>query len=448
MLQEIIMTFLKYAAYYFLGINLVYGVLALLSWFKIKKFKKDQELHTNDKLPGVSFVIPAFNEESIIVETLQTYLSLPQSNKEIIVINDGSHDQTFKILQVMFQLKRTSEGSEIFKSLSYPELMVIESKHQGKAESLNTGIRLSKYELICTMDADTIPTADGVEAALRNFAYDPELLAAGGIIQVLNSPVLKKNIPAHNKSKNWLISFQSIEYLRTFLCVRLGWSYIGSTSLISGAFCMLRKEAWKKVGGFRYNSVTEDLDLIIRLRKAYPGFHNKFRIIPVTTCYTQVPQDKKHLMVQRMRWQMGLIETLSRHLDLIFNPGHGFLGLFAIPYSWLVEIISPLFEIIALVAVPFALIQGWINYETVGLYLGLGLIFNISITLFGNHLDNRHVSFFKKWSYSKTILVCLLFNFGYKQLTSWWRLLAVVKSFKKGYRWGDKPRQEIIHSPV
>jgi cellulose synthase/poly-beta-1,6-N-acetylglucosamine synthase-like glycosyltransferase len=448
MLQEIIITFLKYAAIYFFAINLIYGALAILSWFKIKKFKRDQLLHNNDELPGVSFIIPAFNEQSLIVETLQTYLSLPQKNKEIIVVNDGSHDQTFKVLQVMFQLKRIAEGSSIFRSLSYPELLVLESVHQGKAESLNAGIRLSQYDLICTMDADTIPTAHGVEAALRNFSYDSELLAAGGIIQVLNSPVLKKNAPASNTSSNWLISFQSLEYLRTFLCVRLGWSFLGSTSLISGAFCMLKKEAWRKVGGFRFNSITEDLDLIIRLRKAYPGFHNKFRIIPVTTCYTQVPQDKKHLMVQRMRWQMGLVETLSRHLDLIFHPGHGFLGLFAIPYSWLVEIISPLFEIIALFTVPFALIQGWIQLETVAVYLSLGLIFNIGITLFGNHLDNKHVSLFKKWSYSKTILVCLMFNLGYKQMTSWWRLLAVMKSFRKGYRWGEKPRQEIIHHPV
>ncbi len=435
MLQEICLFLLKFTAVYFLSINFLYGTLMLLSWLKVKKYRREVKVHSSpDKIPAVSFIIPAFNEESLIVETLQTYMSLPQDKKEIIVINDGSHDQTFKLLQTMFQLKRREDSNGAFESITHPNLLVLEAAHMGKAQALNFGISEAKYDLICTMDADTIPTARGVEGCLRAFAQDPKLVASGGVIQVLNS-----------KKSGWLTTFQSIEYLRTFLCERLGWSLLGSTTLISGAFCMVKKEAWKKIGGFRVNSITEDLDLIVRLRKAYPGQNHRFRILPITTCYTQVPKSFKHLMVQRIRWQLGLVETLSKNLDLCFHPAHGILGMVAIPYSWLVEVFSPILEITALIVIPFALFQEWIDYRHVLFYLMAGLIFNVTITLFGIYLDNRYVSRNKNWSCIKSTFHSTILHFGYKQLMSWWRLLALFKSFKKHHEWGDKPRHEINH---
>lgn len=433
MVQELCLLFLKLAALYFFSINLLYGILMLLSWVKVKRYRHEIKTHPGpENVPAVSFIIPAFNEESLIVETIQTYLSLPQDKKEIIVINDGSHDQTFRLLQTMFQLKRVEENSGMFRSITSPDLIVLEATHLGKAQALNYGINHAKYDLICTMDADTIPTDRGVEGCLRAFATDPKLIAVGGVIQTL-------------KAKGMLTTFQGLEYLRTFLCERLGWSLMGSTTLISGAFCMLKKEAWRKVGGFRLNSITEDLDMIVRLRKVFPGQKHRFRILPITTCYTQVPKDTKHLMVQRMRWQLGLVETLARNIDLCFHPGHGILGLVAIPYSWLVEVLSPILEITALVVIPYALFQGWIDGQLVLFYLLAGLTFNIAITLFGIYLDNRYVSRNRNWSCLKSAFNTALLHFGYKQLTSWWRLLALIKSFRKKRDWGDKPRAEIMH---
>lgn len=431
MVQEICLLLLKFTGVYFFTINFLYGILMLLSWVKIKKYRRDQKkFAATDKVPAVSFIIPAFNEESLIVETIQTYLGLPQDKKEIIVINDGSHDKTFKLLQTMFQLRRIEENSSIFHSITYPDLIVLETTHMGKAQALNFGINHARYDLICTMDADTIPTARGVEGCLRAFTQDSKLVAAGGVIQTLNA-------------KGWLTTFQSLEYLRTFLCERLGWSLMGSTTLISGAFCMVKKEAWHKIGGFRHDSITEDLDLIVRLRKAYPGQNHRFRILPITTCHTQVPKDTKHLMVQRMRWQLGLVETLARNIDICFNPAHGVLGLVAIPYSWLVEVFSPLLEFTALLIIPYALFEGWIDPQLVAFYLCAGLIFNVTITLFGIYLDNRYVSRNKNWSCVKSAFHTIVLHLGYKQLTSWWRLLALFRSFGKKYEWGEKPRQEI-----
>jgi cellulose synthase/poly-beta-1,6-N-acetylglucosamine synthase-like glycosyltransferase len=252
MMKDFAIFTLYFSGIYFLCINIFYGLLMLFSWLKIRVYnQRERHLNLDRYRTGVSFIVPAFNEESLIVETIQTYLSLDYPRKEIIIINDGSKDQTFRLLQIMFQLRRTGADSTQFSSITYPELKVIQAEHRGKAHALNTGIMHASNEIICTMDADTIPTREGVEAALKAFEWDPGLMAVGGIIQVLNTHVLKDNSPLKHMPQSWPTKFQTIEYIRTFLCVRLGWSFIRSTSLISGAFCMLKKKAWGKVGGFK-----------------------------------------------------------------------------------------------------------------------------------------------------------------------------------------------------
>lgn len=448
MLIEICLLSLKIIAVYFLSINFVYAVLMLLSWLKIRRYENHKKnVQSNLQIPGVSFIIPAFNEETLIVETIQTYLALPQGKKEIIVINDGSHDQTFKLLQTMYQLRKET-NELIYRSITQPELRVLEAPHMGKAQALNLGVEFATHDLICTMDADTIPSAEGVDACLKAFAEDKKLIAAGGVIQVLSSKVLKNNSPLKDEVNELLPTFQRIEYLRTFVCERLGWSYLGATVLISGAFCMIKRQAVKQVGGFSHRSITEDFDLIMRLRRYYQAEKGRFRILPVTTCYTQVPRTLKHLKLQRIRWQLGLVQTLCQHISLIFHPGHGPFGLLGVPYLWLVEVFSPILALVAWIAVPYALINGWITWELVLFYLGVGVVFNMFITLVGIRLDNKYLSRMKAWSCLNHTFHTVLIHFGYKQLNTWWRLIALMRSFRRGASWGEKPREEIIHQTI
>ncbi len=447
MLKEICMLLLVSMAFYFLAVNFIYALMMVFSWIKIKKFQ-GRTTQKNLDLPPVSYIIPAYNEASLIVETIQTYLSLPEEKKEIIVIDDGSQDQTIRLLQTMFQLRKSPDDEMLFHSITRPELKILKAPHTGKAQALNLGVSYSSYDLICTMDADTVPDARGVEACLSSFHHNSKLIAAGGVIQVLSAQVLKDNLPLITRGKEWVNRFQRIEYLRTFVCERLGWSYLGSTLLISGAFCMLRKEALQKIGGFSHRSITEDFDMIVRLRRAYPGRHNQFKILPVTTCYTQVPRTLSHLSRQRMRWQMGLVETLFQNSGLFFRPSHGIVGLVTIPYFWLVEAFSPLVVFMAYITLPLALMQGWISPELTFSYLGLGLLFNLFITIFGIQLDMKYVSQHKNWSLRRGILDTLLIHFGYKQLNTWWRLNALIRSLSKNKSWGEKPREEIIHQAL
>lgn len=446
MVQETALSILYFAGFYFLAINLTYGLLLGFSVMKIRNFRKKEREAKSLEIPAVSFIVPAYNEESLIVETIQTYLSLPQEKKEVIVIDDGSHDQTMRLLRTMFQLRKIEHPwTTVYQSIIFPNLKVIEASHMGKASALNLGVRLASFDLVCTMDADTIPTARGVEACLKSFAADSKLIACGGVMHVLSTNELKQNSPLKQRAREWLTSFQRIEYLRTFVCERLGWSYLGSTILISGAFCMLRKDALQKIGGFSPRSITEDFDLIVRLKRQFTSKNHHIKILPVTTCYTQVPRTLKHLSKQRMRWQLGLIQTLFKNSSLFMHPQHGFMGMLAIPYFWLVEAISPFIAVMSLALLPFVLIEGLVQWQTIAGFIGAGIAFNLFITFSGIYLDHKHVSRTKHWSMLQAMIETVLINFGYKQINLWWRLFASMKAFSSAQTWGEKPRVEIIH---
>lgn len=446
MVQETTLLVLKYSALFFITVNCIYGVLLLFSWFRMRQYARlDQERITGD-MPGVSFLVPAYNEETLIVETIQTYLSLPQEKKEILIVNDGSQDHTMRLLQIMYQLRKAGDPTgRLWQSITHPELKVVEAPHMGKAAALNFGLKYTSYDLICTMDADTIPSARGVEACLRSMKRNPKLIAVGGVIQVLSHHELKDNSPLAERSKEWLTSFQRIEYIRTFICERLGWSFLGSTILISGAFCMLKKEAITRIGGFSPRSITEDFDLIVRLRRVFRGRDHHITILPVTTCYTQVPRTIKHLSRQRMRWQMGLVQTLFENNSLFLHPQHGITGLFAIPYFWIVEAFSPFISLIAYVTLPFALFSGWIEFTDVLIFFTAGLLFNLLLTCCGLWFDKKYVSRKDNWNIKEGLLETVALHFGYKQMNLWWRLLALMKASTKAPSWGEKPRVELIH---
>lgn len=438
-MKDLALLLIELTAIYFSSIACLYAVLLFLSWVKIRRYHGKE---TVADLPGVSFIIPAFNEESLIVETIQTYLSLGHEKKEIIVINDGSSDQTMELLSTMYLLRKISDNS--YESITHPALRIVNVPHMGKAQALNRGLFLARYPLVCTMDADTIPAREGVETCLSAFAQDTKLIACGGVIQVMNSHVLKNNLPVHNQQSSWLVTFQRIEYLRTFICERLGWSLLDSTVLISGAFCMVKKEALERVGGFNHHSITEDFDLIVRLRKVYSVEEHSMKTFPVTTCYTQVPGKIRHLMRQRIRWQLGLVQTLFAHKKLFMNPLYGVVGMLAIPYMWIVELLSPIVELIAYVVVPAAWIMGDISTEAFLAWPIAALTYNFLLSLTGLYLDRKYVSKSRAMSWSKMARGSLFIHFGYKQITMWWRLRALLKTLGRNQVWGEKPREEVV----
>lgn len=438
---------IEYVGFYFLWTNIIYGIMFLLSFLAIKKRnKKKIDLTT---LPAVSFLIPSFNEEALIAETLQTYLALKDIKKEILVIDDGSKDATMKVLKNFYQLQLSEEHDslKIYQSITHPELKVLGASHHGKAEALNIGLTYAQYDIVCTMDADTIPNNDGIVKCLHEIHRSPKTVAVGGIITPLNGETISNNQITSYSKRSWIVTQQRLEYLRAFVCERLGQGLIQGTVLVSGAMAMFKKEALVKVGGFPTNNLTEDFAVIMNLRRHFKH-KGQVKIIPAHTGWTQVPKNCRSLVHQRSRWQMGLVQTLTKHFSMILNPVHGAAGIFVIPYLWAIEVLSPIIELSTFVALPLAWHFDLLHSPTLLLYFEIGIGINLFITMAGLYLEQKYILRLKRptyfFSYFWTALTAF---FSYKPFLTVVRFISMIKlMFRKSY-WQPSVREEVVHSP-
>lgn len=446
-MREWITILIEYSGIYFLWANIIYAVMFLLAFLAIKRRSKRRIDFT--KLPSVSFLIPSFNEEALIVETIQTYFSHQEIKREVIVIDDGSKDATLKVLKNFYQLQLTEEHEnlKIYNSISHPGLKVIGIAHKGKAEALNIGLKYATNEIVCTMDADTIPNYDGVIRCLDEIRLTPNIIAVGGIITPLNEEQINENHVVTYSKKSWFITQQRLEYIRSFVCERLGQNQIQGIVLISGAMAMFRREALLKVNGFPTRTVSEDFDVVMKLRRRFKQ-RGIIKIIPVHTGWTQVPKNCVGLTKQRSRWQMGLIQVLSKNFSMIFNPVHGTAGVLIVPYLWIFEVFSPIVELSSYVLLPFAWSEDLLHLPTVLKYFVSAIAINLFITMAGLYLDQKYVEKIKGKRYFLFYLWTAFTSFfGYKQFLSFVRFIGMVRLTFKKSSWGSASRESINYSP-
>lgn len=240
-------------------------------------------------------------------------------------INDGSRDDTLQQLIAAFELDpfpevyrrvlETQPVQTIYRSRSHARLRVIDKANGGKADALNAGINLAQSPLVCCVDADSILQQDSLQRMIRPFLDDERTIAAGGTIRVANGCDVYQGFLAESRvPKSLLARFQVVEYLRAFLFGRTGWSVLNSVTIVSGAFGMFRKSALLAVGGYRTQTVGEDMELVLRLHERRIRERRKDRIvyIPDPICWTEVPEDYRSLRNQRIRWHRDNSQPSSR----------------------------------------------------------------------------------------------------------------------------------------
>ena len=313
---------------YFLLLNTFYFLFSVLSlagilrYRRLSTFVRFGEIFRMPIVKPVSVVVPAFNEGQGIIDSVRSFLSLRYPVFEVIVVNDGSTDQTLARLIEAFDLKpwkavyRKSLPSKpirgIYRSPVQPKLIVVDKVNgKGKADAMNAGLNVSRYPLFCAVDADSILESDALLKIVRPFLEDPErTIAAGGIIRLSNGcQVREGQVTGVAIPRNWIARFQVLEYLRAFLGGRLGMAMLRSTLIISGAFGIFRKDIAVACGGYRAASITEDIDLVIRMQKLMHDEQRPVRIqfIPDPICWTEAPESLRVLARQRGRWQRGLL---------------------------------------------------------------------------------------------------------------------------------------------
>ncbi len=405
----------------------------------------------------ISILVPAYNEEATIVASLHSFLNLHYPDFEIIVINDGSSDKTISVIKAEFDLiptthfgrafTKTAEVIEVYRSLRYPHMTVIDKANGGKADALNVGLAYARKSIFTAVDADSLLDADALLRVTRRFKEDDEIIAIGGTIRVLNNAKLESGkVVELNNPKKWIERFQVIEYIRAFYIGRASLSHFNMQLIISGAFGVFLRDPVVEVGGYRSDTVGEDMELVVRLHRwAYENnrpYSIRYAMDPV--CWTQVPNDWKTLLKQRNRWQRGLLETLINHHKMFLNPKYGRIGMIAMPYFWLFEALTPFIEITGYFLIIFFLLTGTLNKAFAVLFLVLAIIGGSlsSLTAFT-------IEVFMANRYSKLqdrlflMLTSILENFGYRQLITYERLKGSFQVWHKKGKWGEMKREAI-----
>jgi len=455
-IRHIILSYNYIVLAYFLIICSIYFLLNILSFRNIRRYnKKVQYIDLNrifrlKNYKPISIIVPTYNEENGIVESVKSLLQLEYPDFQVVVVNDGSTDKTLDILFTNFGIRQVSFSpfyklpskpiGSIYMSSEYPNLIVIDKPNGGKADAINAGINIAKNPLIAVVDADSLLERDCLLKIARPFMEDDNVVAVGGTIRIANGCIIKYgHVKKVQLANSWLVRFQVIEYLRAFLFGRNGFDALNSILIVSGAFSCFSRDALVKIGGYKQGSVGEDMEIIVRMHEEFRKYNPKTKItfIPDPVCWTEVPETIKTLKSQRIRWQKGTIDGIRQHKKMFMNPRYGFLGLIGFPYYTLFEMFGPIVEVTGYFVFIISLFLNLVSPLFALAYIFAAILYGIVLSVFAVILEEIS---FKRYDHLSDLIVlfaaAFLENFGYRQLVSWWRFLAIVEYVSGKREWG------------
>ncbi len=458
----------EYMVVYFGVINIIYTVLLLLSFVGSRRqvalanTRKKTLLFSEKLLPGISIIAPAYNESLSIIESVTSLLNLKYPDYEVVVVNDGSKDNTLQILIDHFELERkhapvnlslnTKNIRAIYLTKTIPNLLVVDKENGGKADALNVGINVSKKSFVCGIDADSILEGDALLKLASAMLDDTNTyVALGGNIYPANGFKFDKGkaeyrgIPEENVCR-----FQSIEYLRAFTSGRIGWSMMNSLMIISGAFGLFKKDLLIETGGYltsssklKKDTVGEDMELVVRLTRQALERKDKYKVKYVYNayCYTELPSDMKTLLKQRNRWQRGLIDILSYHRKIGFNPKYKQIGLIGYPYFFIFEFLGPFFETQGYIMLALGLIFGWLTPTVILAIFTVSILFGVVISLSSLFMSEKEIKMMSTSELMVMLGYAIMENFGYRQLISVHRMFSTFSAIRETGQWGAQKRK-------
>ena len=451
---------------YFIALNGSYLLLNFLSLRALGRRIDEQLLDDLPQVysglePPVSILVPAYNESASISTSIHSLLQLSYPEFEIIVINDGSNDDTLEVLKREFALLPFPEAYRnhlptkpvrgIYRSTRYRNIRVIDKENGGKADSQNAAINISRYPLICAIDADSILQRDSLARVVRPFLADPTVVGSGGTVRIANGCEVRGGfLTKIGLPDNWLALFQVVEYLRAFLFGRLGWSSINGMLIISGAFGVFRRDTLMLVGGYRSDTIGEDMELVVRMHRRLRAEGKPYRIafVPDPICWTEAPEDLATLRNQRIRWQRGLSESLARHWRLMFSRNGGVPGWLAFPFMLLFEWLSPVLELGGYIFMLVAYLNDGISWQAFGAFLFVAIGLGILLSASGLLLEEMAFHTYPRGrQLARLGLAAVVENFGYRQLNTYWRLVGLYRWARRSEsKWGVMKRKATWHS--
>lgn len=451
---------------YAISIFTSYVILAVVSVIELRKYMRKRKFIDYNTIvsspfaPSISIIAPAYNESKSIVENVRAMLSLFYHDFEVIIVNDGSTDNTLELMIEAYDLEEVDfaytykveceEVKRIFKSQnrSYANLTVVDKVNGAcKADAMNGGVNIAQKDYIVAIDADSILAPDTLLKLAKPFLEekDKRVIGVGGVLRVVNSSeieggqIVKMNFP-----KSLLARFQVIEYTRAFLMGRVAWSKLDGLLIISGALGMFDKDIMIKCGGYYSGSIGEDMELVIRMRKYMMDQKLKYKVvyIPDPLCYTEVPETLKDLGKQRNRWAKGTIDNLQRHRSMMLRPKYKMVGMISMPYWFVFERMAPIVELFGLLYFITIAILGHPNWPF--FFIMLGFVYLFSVTFSTNALLYEELTFHRfnrKKDLVRLLLTAWIEPLIYHPLVFLWALKGNIDFYllgRKGWNYVKK----------
>jgi poly-beta-1,6-N-acetyl-D-glucosamine synthase len=456
-----IITSLVFTSYLFL---MIYSAIALRVYLRKNSYVDYNSIITSPIVPTISVIAPAYNESSNIVENIRTLLSLYYRNLEIIVVNDGSTDDTFERMKEAYDLEKVNYYFDyrlpcerirgVYKSTnrSFKKLLVVDKRNGGKSDALNAGLNITKNDLVVTIDADSIVEKDALLKMVKPFLEEKEakVVATGGVIRIANScDISGGQVKAIHLPEKFLPRAQVMEYTRSFLLGRMAWSEIDGLMLISGALGMFDREILVKAGGYSTKTVGEDMEIVVRIRRYMAERNLKYRVqyIPDPLCWTEVPADLKTLAKQRSRWTRGTMETLWKHRKIFLNPKYGKLGIFGYPYWLFFEWLAPIVEFVGIVVFIILTILGRLNVPFFLLLLGFVYFFAVSLSVWAIFFEEiTFHKYEKRRDVAKLILTAFLEPVLFHPLIMLMNIKGNIDKIFNKKEWGMMKRNGLTKS--
>lgn len=448
---------------YFVMLNSFYALLLASAALELRRLGHHRRGAERWRLlgsvatPRISIVAPAFNEEATVRTSVLALLAIVYPNLEVVLVNDGSRDATIDVLTREFELLPVQAAvnapiatrlvRRVFRSRRHGNLIVVDKENGGRSDAVNAGLNLASGSLICVVDADTIIEGDALQRLVQPFIEHEDTIGTGGTIRVANgSDVQHGRIVQARAPRKVLPGIQAVEYLRAFLMGRLGWNRLGGNLIISGAFGLFRRDALMEAGGYSTQTIGEDMELVVRLRRrSYEnGVPHRVVFVADAVAWTQVPDSNRVLGSQRDRWHRGLSEVLWRHRVILFNARYRAMGIVSFPYFAFFELLAPVVELVGIVALIVGLSFGMVDVQFAVLFFLLAYGYGTVLTLAALLLEELGLRRYRTLE-DRLLLILWAFleNLGYRQRTVVWRVKGLVRFLRGEKGWGVMERSKF-----
>ena len=386
-----------YRAIILWGLTLVFWNTLLMIPLSIYSKNKEETMQSTPNTPLVSVIIPAYNEEKVIANTIESTIEINYPNKDIIIIDDGSKDKTLQIAK-----RYESKG-----------VKVLHKVNGGKASALNLALNFAKGEIVAILDADTLASRNSLTEIVKVFESEENIAAVAGNIKVRNK-------------RNWITWCQALEYVAGIQITRRAFDMFGAITIVPGALGSFRKSILTETGAYDKGTIVEDFDTTVKILKSGMIVRGTTKSV----AYTEAPNTLKDFCNQRKRWYRGNLQVVTKHHNALTNQRFGFLQKLAFPYMVIAMIVLPITGFFVLASAVLAMIQGDIIFVLTS--FGFFIVLQYLINAMAVRIDGDD---------PKMILYSVFFNLGYKQLLDVLLLhAAILHLFKRKAKWTSAKR--------